>query len=420
MKLALQIAFRNISSHKRKNRIIFAVTTVLSFFMFLFLAFSDGEIENIKNGVSSFYRPHWDLRVFTKEFIRLDDRGENPWEETILNADELKKDLLAFPEIKEVISYLPANNVSLFINGKKYLYFSPIAVEKNDSFIQSKYEIVEGNTELISEKNTISLHYMMKKLIGAKIGDEISIVGDTIFDQVTMAKVRVSSFYKPYFDNPNLASSFLMPFEDLQNYVGYEQNEAPYLIIRLQPKVNPEKMQKQLISWAEDTNKELRFFTQKTSSRQDQWAMIYGMIRYIIIAMTLITFFIAAFGMMNVVSVNLLERAKEIGTYYCLGCEKPFLMAVYTIEIFLVNMIGGIAGILLGQGARLIVNALKITSEEPGFQIVVGSSVFYLGSSLSTVVWIIGGLAIITILTSLSTLGKALKVSPVVAVQELN
>ncbi|HUH43743.1 MAG TPA: hypothetical protein VLZ44_01110, partial [Treponemataceae bacterium] len=77
-------------------------------------------------------------------------------------------------------------------------------------------------------------------------------------------------------------------------------------------------------------------------------------------------------------------------------------------------------GILLGQGARLIVNALKITSEEPGFQIVVGSSVFYLGSSLSTVVWIIGGLAIITILTSLSTLGKALKVSPVVAVQELN
>ena len=123
----------------------------------------------------------------------------------------------------------------------KYLYFSPIAVEKNDSFIQSKYEIVEGNTELISEKNTISLHYMMKKLIGAKIGDEISIVGDTIFDQVTMAKVRVSSFYKPYFDNPNLASSFLMPFEDLQNYVGYEQNEAPYLIIRLQAKVNPEK-----------------------------------------------------------------------------------------------------------------------------------------------------------------------------------
>ena len=103
MKLALQIAFRNISSHKRKNRIIFAVTTVLSFFMFLFLAFSDGEIENIKNGVSSFYRPHWDLRVFTKEFIRLDDRGENPWEETILNADELKKDLLAFPEIKEVV-----------------------------------------------------------------------------------------------------------------------------------------------------------------------------------------------------------------------------------------------------------------------------------------------------------------------------
>jgi len=121
---------------------------------------------------------------------------------------------------------------------------------------------------------------------------------------------------------------------------------------------------------------------------------------------------------MNVVSINLYERGKEIGTYFCLGCEPPFLMAVYTLEICLVNLAGSILGIAAGLGLRACINALEITSTDPGFQVVAGGSVFRLGLSASTIVWILGGVGIITILTAVATLGKALKVSPVVAVRE--
>lgn len=121
---------------------------------------------------------------------------------------------------------------------------------------------------------------------------------------------------------------------------------------------------------------------------------------------------------MNVVSINLFERRKEIGTYFCLGVEPPFLMAAYTTEIFIVNFFGALLGIGLVLILRLFINALNITSSDSGFQVVMGGSKFYLGLSISTVLWILGGICVITVLTSLTTLGKALKVSPLVAVKE--
>lgn len=51
--LIIKLAVRNIFSHLRKNIIILSVTAIVSFFLFLFLTFSDGEIENVKKGVSS-------------------------------------------------------------------------------------------------------------------------------------------------------------------------------------------------------------------------------------------------------------------------------------------------------------------------------------------------------------------------------
>ena len=97
---------------------------------------------------------------------------------------------------------------------------------------------------------------------------------------------------------------------------------------------------------------------------------------------------------------------------------RPFLIAAYSLELALVNLAASAAGILGGLLIRAIVNMAKITSDEPGFQVVAGGSQFRLGLTPSSVLWIIGGVVVITLLTALTTLGKALKVSPVEAVRE--
>jgi len=145
---------------------------------------------------------------------------------------------------------------------------------------------------------------------------------------------------------------------------------------------------------------------------------VYGMVRIILIVTCFIVIFIVMFGIMNIVSVNLFDRRKEIGTFYCLGAEKPFLIFVYSLEILLVNLFAAAIGIGAGLGVSAVINSLKLTSTNPGMQLVFGGSTFCLGFSLSTVIWLLAGIVLVTFLTALTTLGSSLRVRPIEAVRE--
>ncbi|HOC28381.1 MAG TPA: ABC transporter permease [Treponemataceae bacterium] len=317
--LILKIVTRNIFAHARKNLIICAVTACVSLFLFLFLSFSDGEMENVKNGVSGFFMPPADIYVTHTEFRSLLARNDDKKlrDATVHNAEELKTLFAGVPDTTDVPPIL--------------------------------------------------LHESVRSSIPVKTGDILTLVATDLFGQISTARVRLAGFFEPVQDNVNLYSLVLIPSDPYARFPGYNPGE---------------------------TN------------------------RLIIIATSLITLFITAFGIMNVTSTNLADRKKEIGTYYCLGSEPPFLMAVYTLEIFIVNLAGSLAGIGTGLIVRAGINALKSTSDNPGFLIVAGGSTFTLGLSAGTILWIIGGISLLTVLTALTTLGKALNVSPVVAVKE--
>ena len=416
--LFLKIALRNILAHRRKNIIVFSVTAGVCFFLFLFLAFSDGEIENIKNGISSFYAPYSDIKGVTQDYLHLREQNEDTREEIIENTLVLKESLIQNSYVHEVIAQVGSNYGNIFSNGKKYLDFNFIALDPDDKTLRSKYRIIEGRDISGLETGYILMHNTVRKYLPLRVGDEVMLVGNDFFDQVSSISLIIAGFFEPNLDNPNLTNVVLLASADLSVYNGYAPDEANLVMIRLSPQIKPLVALASLNAWAEQTQTPIHFYLTSNEKDQNQWNMVYGMIRYIILAMVFITMFITTFGIMNVISINLFERRKEIGTYFCLGTEAPFLMATYTTEIFIVNFFGAVSGILIGLGARAFINALNITSSDPGFQVVMGGSIFSLGLSISTIVWILGGICIVTVLTALTTLGKALKVSPVVAVKE--
>ncbi len=392
--LILKIVTRNIFAHARKNLIICAVTACVSLFLFLFLSFSDGEMENVKNGVSGFFMPPADIYVTHTEFRSLLARNDDKKlrDATVHNAEELKTLFAGVQGVREVITKTARIGTNLYFDGEKYLDFGLLGVDPDDTLIRAKYSVLSGDgtsaapdslgwmtpadaahsphtTDVpdTTDVPPILLHESVRSSIPVKTGDILTLVATDLFGQISTARVRLAGFFEPVQDNVNLYSLVLIPSDPYARFPGYNPGE---------------------------TN------------------------RLIIIATSLITLFITAFGIMNVTSTNLADRKKEIGTYYCLGSEPPFLMAVYTLEIFIVNLAGSLAGIGTGLIVRAGINALKSTSDNPGFLIVAGGSTFTLGLSAGTILWIIGGISLLTVLTALTTLGKALNVSPVVAVKE--
>lgn len=417
MKLVLKIVIRNILTHLRKNAIIFAVTACVCLFLFLFLSFSDGEISNVKNGIASFFYPSSDIIAVAPDFLERRERDDEKLREaTVRNLGALKREIKSVPGVAETVADVWSTGANLYLGGQKYLDFGILSVDGDDATLRSKYKIEEGAD--LAPKGTLLLHYTIKKSIRVSVGDEVTLVGEDLFGQMSSMKLTVAGFFEPYQDNVNLFNRVLLSSEDNAAFAGYSSDEANRVLIRLEKGAKADKVLAELRAKETASGATVHYYLASDDDDTSPWAMVFNMIRWLIVSASLVTLFITAFGIMNVTSTNLAERKKEIGTYYCLGSEPPFLMAVYTLEIFVVNLAGSLAGIALGLVARAVINGMRISSTNPGFLIVAGGSTFTLGLSASTLLWIIGGISVLTVLTALTTLGKALAVSPVVAVKE--
>lgn len=144
--LILKLVKRNIFAHARKNLIIFAVTGCVSLFLFLFLSFSDGEMENVKNGISGFFVPPADVYAVHPEYRALRERNDDKGlcDATVRGTDEIKTLLGDAPGVGEVVASTWRIGANLYHEGEKYLDFGILGVDPDDTLLAAKYTVLAG------------------------------------------------------------------------------------------------------------------------------------------------------------------------------------------------------------------------------------------------------------------------------------
>jgi len=240
--------------------------------------------------------------------------------------------------------------------------------------------------------------------------------GRDLFGQSVSQEVVLRGFFAPGQDNPNLTSMGYLNPAAYDLISGFNPGETLEIAVKLKPGANRPEVIAGLAAWSKAGGRHLEFLDTDTLRRDD--GGIYAVIRMIFLIVSILIVFVVSFGVMSVVSVNLYDRKREIGTYYCLGSEKGFLIRLYTAEIVILNTLATLAGIALGLIVRQIINGLQLRTEEPGLQLVFGGSQFTLGFSAGSTLFLIGLMLGVTIVTALTTLGKRLKVSPVAALRD--
>jgi putative ABC transport system permease protein len=86
------------------------------------------------------------------------------------------------------------------------------------------------------------------------------------------------------------------------------------------------------------------------SSLVDQVNNILNLITIFLLAVASISLIVAGVGIMNIMTVSVMERTREIGIMKAIGARSRTVLSIFLTETMLVGIIGGLVGILTGYG----------------------------------------------------------------------
>ena len=147
------------------------------------------------------------------------------------------------------------------------------------------------------------------------------------------------------------------------------------------------------------------FFQSGGELRQQTQAQ-FDMITYLMLAMAILAAVVGSVGLMSTMSINVVERAREIGVMRAIGASSAAILGIFIVE-----------GILVGVLSWLIAAPLSYPGAR-AFSNVVGDTLFQMPLDFAYPVGGLGGwLVIIVTLSALASLWPALRATQV-SVQE--
>ena len=92
------------------------------------------------------------------------------------------------------------------------------------------------------------------------------------------------------------------------------------------------------------------FLVSALSDTIDQANQIFGIIQVILGIFGIVALIVAAIGLINTMTISLLERTNEIGIMRAIGAAPGDIMWLFLGESLLIGFLGGVIGIILGIG----------------------------------------------------------------------
>jgi len=135
---------------------------------------------------------------------------------------------------------------------------------------------------------------------------------------------------------------------------------------------------------------------------------------------------VAGMGIMNTMTVSVIERTHEIGILKALGAKNRTILAMFLTEALLIGLIGGLTGIPLGYALAIVIgytipNLMPPPTSYPGtIQKLLGNQETLLISPHFVPIWTIGTLIFsltLSLLFGWYPAKKAAELDPVIALR---
>jgi putative ABC transport system permease protein len=345
----VHLALRNIFRNKRRTLITF-------------LAIISGAVAIIVFGGYVEYT-YWGLRemVINTQFghIQLYKKGymekgvSEPGKYLIKDPDSVERAISVFPNIKYMRMVSSRLSFSgLISTGEKTVACMGIGIDPEREKEMSYFDSIVAGQQLASGmQEEVVIGGELMKALGAKVGDNVTILTNTVAGVINAADVQVvgaaQTGTKEY-DNVFVK----LPIKFVRRILNTESAEK---ILILLDKTEEVPTVAPLIQKVID-DKGLDLELQTWDKLADIYHQVVTLYEGIFNVMKIIICLIVFFSIANTMSMSIFERTKEIGTLRAIGTTRGGITKLFLMEGVLIGILGGILGILFGILAAKIIN----------------------------------------------------------------
>jgi putative ABC transport system permease protein len=254
--------------------------------------------------------------------------------------------------------------------------------------------IVSGRGLQPGDGRAILLNSKIAADEGIDVGDEIELtIGDR---ESTWTVVGLILHVN------NLQRDNFVPFDALARETG---NVNRGVLLMVQSKEHDAAAHKELtraLREAYEARHMELVVTQSAGEVRQTNKAVFSTITYLMLAMTVLAAVVGSIGLMSTMSVNVVERRREIGVMRAIGATSVSILSIFVVEGMLVGVLSWLLAVPLSYpGARLFNNLVSTEL----FQIPLDFDYSVLG----IVLW----LAIVVVLSALASLWPALSATQV-------
>lgn len=201
-------------------------------------------------------------------------------------------------------------------------------------FSDSTIEPLQAIQSLINGKS-VFISSVLSEKYGFKTGDLVELRTRQGFQPFTISAIVVD-FY-----NQGLVVN--MSWSDMRKY--FRVNDASTFLVSYNPHADPDEVQNRIDSLY---GKRYRLILESNSNIRDRIFTLIDQAFLMFDLMAIIAVVVASLGIVNTLTINVLERTREIGMLRAIGMLRSQVIRMILAEATLMGLVGGLLGIVLG------------------------------------------------------------------------
>lgn len=354
----IRFAARNLKRNSRRS-----VVTLMSIaFGFSALALFAGYTMDVYKGLRDQAVYGELLGHLTISRPEMAQEGHLHPEKYLLDADNISKIEAVIRQISPEAKFAPRLAVSGMVsNGQISTIFLAEGVEPTDMrALRRRFANASGTLD--PDKPTgITVSRGLAALLALKEGDNVSLLGSTVRGQVNAIDEDIADT----FDTGNAATNdkmMFMPLEQVRalydakgradrlTVVLPDVDQTDDIAARISAALNAQGLKMNVQTWHE-----LSVF----------YRQVKGMLNMIFAFLFTIVLVISTMALTNVISMNVVERTREIGTLRALGMQRASIIRLFSTEAVTLVVFGCLTGLMLTFVLGWSINAANISYVPP-------------------------------------------------------